>query len=64
MLEGGSGQLITHVSKGRITVVLEGSHTPHHCGEQADELLPEYHTFPCGLDIHLPCDSRVALQHS
>lgn len=45
VLEGGNGQLISHWSKGRITVVLEESPAPYHCGEQRDELLSEYHTF-------------------
>lgn len=62
------GMLIAHVGKGRITVVLEGSPALHHCGnvENHHKLMNCFLNITyslCSLDIHLPCDSRVALQH-
>lgn len=62
------GMLIAHVGKGRITVVLEGSPALHHCGnvENHHKLMNCFLNITyslCSLDIHLPCDSRIALQH-
>lgn len=65
--EGGNGQLIPHVVRGRIAVVLEERPSTVEYMENHHKLMNCFlnitHSL-CSLDIHLPCDSSVALQHS